>query len=156
MGSRCRFSLKIRLSLQVLLKKWVLARGFAPKMYFYLCFYTFLGGAGAEAIWSGEGEKPLSGCRGEGGMGGYSIANPQTADWLTAGWLIPDWQYQGNQMKPDSSPGPRSLVAPRGRRITDFWPFDVWKRIPYEISVILVKKSFKTDNSESSYDTFWF
>ena len=27
---------------------------------------------------------------------------------------------------------------------------------PHEISVIVIQKSLKTDNSESSYDTFWF
>ena len=27
---------------------------------------------------------------------------------------------------------------------------------PHDVPVILVQKSLKTDNSESSYDTFWF
>ena len=39
------------------------------------------------------------------------------------------------------------------KRILTFWRLE---KNPYEISVILVQKSLKTDNSESSYDTFWF
>ena len=43
------------------------------------------------------------------------------------------------------------LVKYKG--ILTFWPLE---KNPHEISVILVQKSLKTDNSESSYDTFWF
>ena len=37
--------------------------------------------------------------------------------------------------------------------ISTFWRLE---KNPHEISVILVRKSLKTNNFESSYDTFWF
>ena len=37
--------------------------------------------------------------------------------------------------------------------ILTFWRLE---KNPHEMFVILVQKSLKTDNSESSYDTFWF
>ena len=37
--------------------------------------------------------------------------------------------------------------------ILTFWRLE---ENPHEISVILVQKSLEADNSESSYDTFWF
>ena len=37
--------------------------------------------------------------------------------------------------------------------VLTFWRLE---KNPHEISVSLVQKSLETDNSESSYDTFWF
>ena len=42
------------------------------------------------------------------------------------------------------------LVKYKG--IFSFWRLE---KNPHEISDILVQKSLKTDNSDSSYDTFW-
>ena len=47
----------------------------------------------------------------------------------------------------------KSLKLVKYKGILTFWRLE---KNPHEISVILVQKSLKTDNSESSYDTFWF